>query len=106
MPSTKFFFLGFEVDEHLESCLAGCSDSNRTFLEKPEYLERMTIGGKQFLGRRIDGGGIPEASVEDNARNVASLIKRVAVGWNKSPIHAILTAVEEEIIHNDVVVSF
>ncbi|MBN2341174.1 MAG: hypothetical protein JXX29_02875 [Deltaproteobacteria bacterium] len=106
MASAKFFFLGFEVDDDLQQRLSNCSKSDKSFLEQPQYLEQFDVAGKRYLGRRLDGDGISESSVEDSARNVASLIKRVAPGWKKAPFHAVLTAVEEEITHSDVVVSF
>ncbi|MBN2715061.1 MAG: hypothetical protein JXX14_04350 [Deltaproteobacteria bacterium] len=106
MASTKFFFLGFEVDDELESRLSNCGKSDKSFLEQPQYLERITLSDGTLLGRRLDAEGISVSSVEDSVRNVASLIRRVAPGWSKSPSHAVLKALEEEITHSDVVISY
>ena len=43
MASTKFFFLGFEVDNDLEDRLAKCGKSEKSFLEQPQYLERVSL---------------------------------------------------------------
>jgi len=106
MTSTKFFFLGFAVDDTLDGCLSSCGKADKTFLEQPQYLERVTLEDGQFLGRRLDGEGITVSTVEDSIRNVVSLIQRVAPGWNKSTSHAVLKALEEEITHSDVIVSY
>ncbi|MBN2527260.1 MAG: hypothetical protein JXR76_12770 [Deltaproteobacteria bacterium] len=106
MATTKFFFLGFEVDEDLERRLKNCSKSDKTFLEQPQYLERIHLDEGHLIGRRLDGEGISVSTIEDSVRNVASLIKRVAPGWQKSTQHAVLKALEEEITHNDVIVGF
>jgi hypothetical protein len=106
MASTKFFFLGFAVDDDLNSRLSTCGKTDKTFLEQPQYLERITLEDGQFIGRRVDGEGIPVSSMEDTARNVVSLIRRVAPGWSKSTRHAVLKALEEEITHSDVIVSY
>ena len=106
MASTKFFFLGFVVDDDLDSRLSNCGKADKTFLEQPQYLERIALEDGEFLGRRLDGEGITVSSVEDSARNVISLIRRVAPGWNKSVSHAVLKALEEEITHSDVIVSY
>lgn len=94
------------MDDDLENRLSSCSKSDKTFLEQPQYLERLEVAGVQYMGRRLEGDGIVESNVEDSARNVASLIKRVAPGWNKSPFNAVLTAVEENIEHSGVEVHF
>ena len=106
MASEKFFFLGFKVDDDLESRLTNCGKPEKSFLESNVYLERISLPDGQILGRRLDPEGITVSSVEDSARNVVSLIRRVAPGWNKSASHAVLKALEEEITHSDVIVSY
>lgn len=106
MATTKFFFLGFRVDSDLESRLANCSKSDKLFLEEPHYLERITLEADQYMGRRIDSEGIPVSGIEDSAKNVVSLMRRVAPGWNGSVSQAVLVALEEEISGVDMMIGY
>lgn len=103
MPS-KFFFLGFVVDNSLRLQLDDCDDSDKGFLDGPGYLERLTIDGTPYVGRRLEGEALSLSNVEDSARNVASLISRVAPQWNGSAMKATITALEEDTTHQDVII--
>ena len=94
------------MDTDLEDRLAKCGKSEKSFLEQPQYLERIALPDGALIGRRLDAEGISVSTVEDSARNVVSLIRRVAPGWKKSAQHAKLAALEEEITHGDVIVGY
>lgn len=104
MPTNRFFFLGFDLDESLKTRFSECKSSDRAFLEDPMYLESMEIEGTAYIGRRLDDV-LTQEQVEDTSRNVCSLIARVVPGWSVSPSQARLIAVEEEIVGKDVVIS-
>ena len=104
MASTKFFFLGFEVDADLRSRLEACDASDRGFLEDPEFLEQIEVDQTPFMGRRLPADSVSLSNIEDAARNVVSLVARVAPGWRKSTASAVLCALEEEVVREDVLI--
>ena len=77
MAKAPLIFVGFEIDERIEQALAGCRDADRVFIEDPIYLERAVTGGRHYIGKQLsDNAGLD--CIEDVARNVASLLARVA----------------------------
>lgn len=104
MPATKFFFLGFPIDDRLEEGLAQCKPSDKTFLENPKYLEQLSIEGERYVGRRMEDV-ISAVEVDDAARNVRSLISRLVSGWTTPLSAASLLAVEEDQAGQDTCIS-
>jgi hypothetical protein len=96
MPSTNFFFLGYIVDSKLQLQIDNCESSELGFLEDSSYLEKIVVDDIEYIGRRL-GEISTVSSVEDSARNVASLILRVAPGWSGKSVDALLISVQETI---------
>ena len=96
MATRAFFFLGFKVDSDLNNRLDACDESERFYLEEPEYLEKIQVDDSEFIGRKLTSNGIHPENISDNAKNIVSLLKRVIPTWSIAPSTATLLAIEEE----------
>lgn len=77
MARAPVIFVGFEIDESIERALAGCREADRVFIEEPTYLQQAVIDGRRYIGKPLrDNAALDH--IEDAARNVASLLTRVA----------------------------
>ena len=104
MSSSRFFFLGFAVDEDLRARLDGCASAESAFLSSPDYLEQVILDGITWVGRRLTQDAVSPSDVEDSARNVVSLIARVAPGWRRNASSATLLSLEETVRGTDLLV--
>jgi hypothetical protein len=76
MTTNPAIFIGVELTADVEGVLGDCREQDRIYIEDPAYLERMSIDGKNFIGKRLASGASPDR-LEDTARNVVSLLTRV-----------------------------
>jgi hypothetical protein len=96
MTTSRFLFLGFEVDELLRSLISAGDKSDSGYLLDPGYLEEIRVQDDVYIGRRLPEGGVSPGSVEDGARNVRSLLLRALPGWSGKSADVRLLALEED----------
>ena len=94
MPSAQFIFVGFELDASLTQRIAACGESDRVFMEDPTYLETVGMGGRRYVGKRVETG-VPRDQLEDTVRSVISLLARLVPDYAVDPGEARLIAFEE-----------
>jgi len=96
MPTpSRFLFVGCPIDAHLAEALDCCRERDRVFLQDPAYLESLTVDGAAWIGRRCVPGAAVDA-IEDVARNVASLLRRLAPDAALQPADLLIVALEDE----------
>lgn len=95
MESERILFVGFEITEELADRFADVASRDRLYLEDPTYLEVLDIDGREYVGKRTTVG-IALDRLEDTARNVVSLMMRVAPEWAARPEQALVIAAESE----------
>ena len=87
MEETHLIFVGFELTEKVKELFSDCSDRDRVYLEDPVYLETISLQETEYIGKRIkDGSAIDR--IEDTARSVVSLLRRITPRWEMKPMDA------------------
>ena len=94
MESDQFIFVGFEINDGIRELFVDRSSRDRFYMEDAAYLEIVKIDGREYIGKRTQGG-IAQDRIEDTARNVVSLMARVCMGWSLGPEKAMILAFED-----------
>jgi hypothetical protein len=91
-------FLGLRIDSKLREALAQASPGDRKYFDDPNspFLRVVSMGEDQWIGKLFDGGTSP-TEIEDIARNVSSILNRVAHGGRHAPSLMRIFAVDEEL---------
>ena len=93
MPSSHFLFVGFEVSDDVQKRLDECAQRDKVFLEDPTFLQRLTIGNSQYIGKKAENG-LSLDRIEDTARSVVSLLSRIDSSWVSKSGKALVVPVE------------
>ncbi len=75
----QLLFFGCKIDSKLRDALAHAKPGDRRYFEDPnsEFLRICEVGEHKWIGKLMKGGsGVKE--VEDIARNVLSILRRIA----------------------------
>lgn len=99
MPAKHCIFVGFKIDESLQSKLDQCQDSDRVFFEDPTYLEIVNIDGSEYIGKSIEKDSKRDR-IQDTSRSVVSLLSRIASGWENSYSQTSIIGYLEEQVQN------
>jgi hypothetical protein len=71
-------FIGLKVDQKLREQLESANEMDKKYIGDPQYLLYIEAeGGAQYIGRVLDES-VSSDEIEDIARNVVSILKRVA----------------------------
>lgn len=71
-------FIGLKVDQKLREQLENANEMDKKYIGDPQYLMYIEgDAGAQYIGRVLDET-VSTDEIEDIARNVVSILKRVA----------------------------
>lgn len=104
MEADQLIFVGFEINDDLRSLFVDRSSRDRIYMEDAAYLETVEIDGREYIGKRSQGGIAPDR-LEDIARNVVSLMARVCLNWSQGADKASVIAFEDARVEPSGVVS-
>jgi hypothetical protein len=94
MEENHLIFVGFQLTDKVKGLFNDCSDRDRVYLEDPAYLETISLKETEYIGKRIkDGSAIDR--IEDSARSVVSLLRRITPRWEAKPSDAMVLAIQE-----------
>lgn len=93
MPAEQFIFVGYEVTEVMRAEFAAAPAKHRVYLEDPAFLETAEIEGALYVGKRAEASAAID-HLEDVARNVMSLLGRVAPSAEVKAADALVLGVE------------
>jgi len=77
-------FIGFKIDSKLREAMGQATPGDRKFFEGSAYLQILSMGDDQWVGKVFDTGIAP-SEIEDLGRNVVSLLNRIAPAGRHSP---------------------
>jgi len=94
MEESHLIFVGFELTDKVKGLFNDCTDRDRVYLEDPVYLETISLGENEYIGKRIKEGSAIDR-IEDTARSVVSLLRRITPRWEMEPADAMVLAIQE-----------
>ena len=95
MTTEHIIFVGFQLTDESKEQLVDSGHRDRIYLEDPSYLETVVIDGHEYVGKRTTGG-IAIDRLDDIARNVVSLMRRVSQKWDTPSRKALIIACEPD----------
>ncbi|MCU0664459.1 MAG: hypothetical protein MUC50_19285 [Myxococcota bacterium] len=93
MPIDQLIFVGYEINEAMRAQFDAVPPKHRAYLEDPSFLETVVIGETRYIGKRAEAS-CPLDRLEDAARNVVSLLNRLAPGMGYKVADTLILAVE------------
>jgi hypothetical protein len=95
MPAEQFIFVGYEVTEVMRAEFAAAPAKHRVYLDNPAFLETAEIEGAVYVGKKAEASAAID-HIEDVARNVVSLLGRLAPSAGVKAADALVLGVEAQ----------